>query len=528
MGWLAVLVAGGLCACSTLPAVPHLGTSAALHAPPGAPLARVARASVPTGSPSAFRLLAASTHSLQARLAMIERAQSSLDLQYYAFKGDETGRTIMRALRDAAARGTRVRVLIDDLYTAGDEELLLGLAAHEGVEVRLFNPFEVGRRSLTTRLASALFGSERLHRRMHNKLFLADGVFAIAGGRNLADEYFVRSSDQGFVDFDVLVAGEAVAELAATFDNYWNSHHSYDVRALFGDGTAAEARRRERFSAMVADVCSTSLCIDEGEELPLPPTGRPPLRIGLGAGRIDMHGGTATAVADDPEKVHERTDRPPPLEPADLPPAARVRTLVAQAIQQVRSELVVVSPYLIPGDAGVAAIRRYRDRGVTVLLLTNSLAATDEPLVHAGYSRYRAAIVGAGAELYEWSPARSGRVFRQRLHGLPVLRLHAKCALIDRELVYLGSMNFDARSRDFNTESGLLIRSAALAREVRALIEDLTREGAYRVRLADDGRALRWQAADGSNPAGDFEPDTDPFSRLLLELLAPFVPEELL
>jgi putative cardiolipin synthase len=527
-GGLTAGLGAGLTGCSTPPAQPQGRPSAALRASEFAPLARAARASVPPGSPSGFRLLAASTHSLQARLALIERAQASLDLQYYVFKGDETGRTVMRALRDAAARGVRVRVLIDDLYTAGDEDLLLGLAAHPGVEVRLFNPFEIGRRSLATRLATALLGSERLHRRMHNKLFVADGAFAIAGGRNLADEYFVRSSDQGFVDFDVLVAGAAVADLAASFDPYWNSHHSFDVRALFGDGAAAEERRRERFAALVAGVCSTSLCVDEGEEQPLPPTGRPPVRIGLGAGRIEMHGGTASALADDPEKVHESTERAPPLQPADLPPAARVRAQVAQAILRARRELVVVSPYLIPGDNGVAAIGRFRERGVAVTLLTNSLAATDEPLVHTGYSRYRAAIVREGAELYEWSPARSGRVFRQLLRGLPVLRLHAKCVVIDREQVYLGSMNFDPRSRDYNTESGLLIHSTALAEEVHALIQDLKRDAAYRVLLADDGRTLLWQAADGSTAPGDFEPDTDPFSRLLLDLLGPFVPEELL
>jgi phosphatidylserine/phosphatidylglycerophosphate/cardiolipin synthase-like enzyme len=419
----------------------------------------------------------------------------------------------------------RVRILLDDIYPPTRRFAQRASAQHPGIQVRLYNPFFWSDSWDPVRVGELMADAERLNRRMHNKLFVADGAFAIAGGRNIADDYFVRSSDQGFVDFDVLAAGTVVAELAALFDPYWNSHHSFDARDLFADRSPAD-ERRAWFAAQVAGVCSTSLCVDEGDDLALPPTGRPPLREGVEAGRIAMHGATAAAVADDPEKVHEAA------ESTALPeqPPSRVRAQVAQEIRQAQRELVVVSPYLIPGDSGVEAIRRYRyrDRGVAVTLLTNSLASTDEPLVHVGYRRYRGAIVRTGAELYEWSPARSGRVFRQLLRGLPVLRLHAKAALIDREVVYLGSMNFDPRSRDFNTESGLLIHSPALAEEVHALIQDLKRDAAYRVLLADDGVDLRWVAADGSEPPGDFEPDTDFWSRLLLQLLAPFVPEEML
>jgi putative cardiolipin synthase len=207
---------------------------------------------------------------------------------------------------------------------------------------------------------------------------------------------------------------------------------------------------------------------------------------------------------------------------------SQVRLLVAQAIRGVQRELLVVSPYLIPGPAGVQAIRTFTARGVQVRLLTNSLAATDERLVHVGYRQYRADVLRAGVELYELSPAHGGRVLRELASGGQVLRLHAKCAVIDRRRLYLGSMNFDPRSRDLNTEFGLLIDSPELAAQVGTLVDEVIRRAAWRLRLADDGSGLRWSLANGDGAEHDVEPDTDLGSRLLLDLLAPFVPEELL
>jgi putative cardiolipin synthase len=247
----------------------------------------------------------------------------------------------------------------------------------------------------------------------------------------------------------------------------------------------------------------------------------------LARGRLALHLAHASAAADAPEKIAN--------DPAqDLTglaaTGAEVQLRVAMAIRQARDEIVIVSPYLIPGANGVAALNDFRRRGVRVVLMTNSLAATDEPLVHVGYRRYRTDIVRAGVALYEWSPVRSGRLFRQLLGGRTVMRLHAKCALIDRRFVYLGSMNFDPRSRGLNTEFGLLIHSEGLAEEIRALVDSMRREAAHRVVLASDGVSLRWVPGDAPDAATDegFEPGTDFWSRLLWDLLSPFVPEELL
>jgi putative cardiolipin synthase len=510
-----------LAGCAGLPDVSQRPDEHALPAATGSPLGLAAAASVRSGErASGVRLLVSGLVSLNARIELIDRAEASIDLQVYRFKGDATGRRVMRALRDAGARGVRVRVLVDDLYTADDELLLLGLAAHPGVQVRLFNPFGFGRNSQWARMLSALFGAERLHRRMHNKLMVVDGVMAVAGGRNIGDEYFEAQGDQLFYDFDVLVAGAVLPDLAIAFDRYWNSAYSHDVYAVLGERRGSPTLL-QAFDASVERVCDATPCAG-----PLPAPSEHEAWNALAAefrrGRLTLHAAIADAAADAPSKVGALG-----VEAANE--VAEVRQRVGGVLREAREEIVIVSPYLIPGPNALAALRAFRERGVRVSVMTNSLAATDEPLVHVGYRRHRVALVREGVQLFEWSPVRSGRVFRQLLRGKTVLRLHAKCALIDGHHVYLGSMNFDARSRNFNTEFGLLIHSPELATEIAAVIHEMKRAGSYRVRLAADGQTLRWSYGDGEGDDVEaFEPDSDPLSRFLLDLLSPFVPEELL
>jgi putative cardiolipin synthase len=519
-----VVIAWGLAwlsGCATLPDVSERPAEHVRAAAHDSPLGRLAEASVSDPSLSGFRLISSGHVSLQIRLKLIEGAQSSIDVQTYQFRGDRSGFLIMRALRDAAARGVRVRVLVDDLYTDGDDLLRLSLAARDGVDVRLFNPFSFGRDSIALRMVGALFGDERLHRRMHNKLMVVDGVLAVLGGRNISDEYFDTQGDQAFYDFDVLVAGQVVPQVAVTFDPYWNSRYSHDVRVVLGESAAGPSSRassaREPVEPCNPLICAPASAPAEDEQLAWNDFARE-----LDAGRVAMHIASAVAAADPPEKVSGLSA----AEPGVLPAGAEVRMRVAMAIREAREELVVVSPYLVPGNAGIQALRAFRERGVRVTLMTNSLSATDEPLVHVGYRRYRADIVRAGVELYEWSPVKSGRVLRRLLGGKTVLRLHVKCALIDSRFVYLGSMNFDPRSRDYNTESGLIIYSPGLAVEIGQLVERMMREGSHRVRLASDG-SLRWTYGNSDADEG-YEPDTDFWSRFLLDLLSPIVPEQML
>jgi len=515
------MLAWVLAGCMSLPDISQRNWETALRPPAASPLVRLAAASVPNGELSGFHLVASGAEALQLRLLLIESAVQSVDLQVYQFKSDASGRALMRALRDAAARGVRVRLLLDDLYTAGDDALWLGLAAQSGIEVRLFNPFLSGRDSQLGRLLDSALGDERLHRRMHNKLLIADGAMALAGGRNIADAYFLPAAQGSFVDIDVLVAGALLPQVSQSFDLFWNSDYSHELRSVVDDALSAPARRAA-LAVELGRPCAGPEC-KAVERLRQAET---PLAQGFAQGLLPMRLALANAASDSPAKIENEEVA------ADIAMLAtsgsQVRLLVAQAIQQASRELVIVSPYLIPGSVGVAGLAALRERGVKVTLLTNSLAATDEPMVHLGYRKYRAALLREGVALYEWSPARGDRVWRELLVGGTVLRLHAKAALIDREQIFLGSMNFDPRSRDLNTEFGLLIHSRELAEELHAMLLRLMSEGAYRLQLDEDGRTLRWSAGDSGQRIEAFEPDTNFGSRLLLDLLEPFVPEELL
>ncbi|MBC8057475.1 MAG: phospholipase D family protein, partial [Rhizobiales bacterium] len=256
---LAALLLSG---CASLPGDVERVASAALPASVQTTIGRVAAASAPLPPASGFRLMHSGPLALDARLELIERAERSLDVQYYHIQNDATGRRFMRGLRDAAVRGVRVRLLIDDLYTAGEDELLLGLLAHGNAEVRLFNPFAARGIGLISRFAASLHEFDRVQRRMHNKLFIADGALAIAGGRNIGDEYYWQSQTSVFFDLDVLLAGPVVDEMAGLFDRYWNSPHAYPAQALLRSGLAPPALR-ERFVVLAGDAVAPRLALPE-------------------------------------------------------------------------------------------------------------------------------------------------------------------------------------------------------------------------------------------------------------------------
>jgi len=489
--------------------------SAAIAADAQQGLGRIAAASVGADRESGFRALPAAAFAMDARLALIERAGHSLDLQYYLVDDDEAGHLLLRALRDAAARGVRVRLLVDDLYTAGSGDLLLGLAAHPNVEVRLFNPFPSGRRAMTTRFALSLFDFARVNHRMHNKLFIADGAFAIAGGRNIADAYFRRGKDANFVDFDLLLAGAVVPELAAIFDRYWNSTHAYPLEAVETPGDDLGARR-EAFDRLTAsaDADRARLAPDVRD-----PLGHAPLSADLPQAPLHLAYGRVRVRADDPDKVR-----------GTVPPSHSVSAAFVESCASAQHSIKLASPYFIPGDVGLDALRRARERGVTVELLTNTLAANDEPFAAAAYARYRPALLQMGVEVNEVSSQQMHRshLFSQAI-GSSTGRSHAKLTVIDDRIVFVGSMNMDLRSARANTELGLWIESPELAAQVNAMF-DLVRAGAtYRLRLDASHERVQWLARDGdAETVHDSDPELGAGMRLKLDLLSPLIPESLL
>ena len=512
----AMLISIWLTACGTLPAGVDRTPSTAKTPSVDSPLVHIALDSSPGPTLTGFRLMPDGFYSLDARIQLTRRARYSLDVQYYLIENDRTGRLLMRSLRDAALRGVRLRLLIDDLYTAGADSMFRDLAAFPNVEVRLFNPFCCARQSIVSKYLASIADVRRLNHRMHNKLFVADEAMAIMGGRNIADEYFTRSLTDNFVDMDVFIVGAVVARLASIFDVYWNSPHAYPVESIV-PGAADREEARRSFDHLVEDG-------EQLKEVVLPAVdilGYGPISDDLDTGRLGLVWGTAVAFADQPAKVTATS--------ADMARAMSVQMNIMGRIVTAKSEVVITSPYFVPGTAGVQQFVDLRKRNVSIAVLTNSLAATDVPSVHAGYARYRLELLKADVEIYELSPTRIQKNERLMLPGASVGRLHAKTAVIDRSVVYIGSMNLDPRSESTNTELGLVAECPELAREVIRVITISKLKSSYQVRRGLNGQSLEWVATeDQGDVVFTSEPEVTPFMRFKSKLFSPFVPEQLL
>jgi putative cardiolipin synthase len=512
----AVLVALLSSGCGALPLRSDAPVSIAAEPPRDSPLARMAAKSVAAPELSGFRLMPHAAYSFDARIQLTRRAERSLDIQYYLIANDLTGRMLLRNVRDAAKRGVHVRLLVDDLYTSGADSMFIGLAAFPNVEVRLFNPFCCGRGGFVSKFAASLLDFRRVNHRMHNKLFIADAAMAVAGGRNIADEYFIRSMSANFVDMDAFFVGGVVTKLERIFDTYWNSPQAYPIADIVSTELTA-GQLQERFDRLV----------DEGDqmmEVRMPPSdilGYGSIADELAGDRLTLLQGMATAFADAPVKVMASSRE----EASRMSVTMNVFDLVRAA----RSDVALSSPYFVPGSMGVQALANLRARDVKVTVLTNSLASNDEPSVHAGYARYRSQLLRVGVDLYELSATRvvHDKRFDVSAPGASLGRLHAKTAVIDRSIVFIGSMNLDPRSDSINTELGIIVRSPELAGEVLHVIEETVRRNAYRLQFGADDQALEWVATEDSGEVVfHAEPDTSFLLQLRSLLLGPFVSEQ--
>jgi len=515
---LIVALALALVGCAGLPSQVQrpVSSAAAPEAVAATTLARIAAESAPAlaDGQSGARLLPDGDQAFDARIALARSAEKTIDAQYYLIASDTTGLQFLRELRDAAARGVRVRLLVDDLYAVGQDALFAGLAAHPNVEVRLFNPLPVREGSFASRIVFSLHQVSRINRRMHNKLFVVDNSFAIAGGRNIADEYFGRAEPANFIDMDVLVSGAAVREMSTAFDAYWNSEHVYPVQSLTAAATPAQ------FDAHVADVASVAP-LTRSDAL-----GQPPVAAQIAAGRVEQSASTVRVLADAPSKIDTRDGSDGAVMQAHL-----------ELIRSAQSEVLIASPYFVPGARGVAAMQQAVDRQVRLSVMTNSLATTDEPLVHYGYAKYRQTILKMGAALYELMPSALTRRSEESsssgygasgAHG-SLGRLHAKVAVVDQRSLYIGSMNMDRRSAHCNTEVGLIIDSAELARDVARLLQREQAPRSYRVQWAAAEQRIEWvQNQPGGPLVHTSEPDSAWNQNLSVRAMALVINEEML
>ena len=449
---------------------------------------------------SGFRLLTSGEEALGDLIALADHAERTLDIQYYIIQQDDSARILLHHVRLAADRGVRVRVLVDDLNTAGEDRRFMHLSEHVNVEVRVFNPFPGGRHNTWTRVLASANDFGRINHRMHNKLFVADNALAITGGRNIGDQYFTRDQHNNFIDLDVVAAGAIVPELSASFDAFWNSQFAYPIASV------AEPVNAEPASPPPSDGGdSAGVNWLEGE---------------LRSGKVQLTWVPATVLADRPAKIASETS---PDEEVTI--ANNIGALMRSAKQ----ELIVISPYFVPGQDGVALFAKLVGEGVHIRILTNSLASTDSPLVHNGYSHYRVALLKLGIGLSEVRPELGQK--RARFHPFrsSTASLHAKALVIDQKTVFIGSMNMDARSAYTNSELGLVIRSAEIARQVTSLLDDISADGSYRLQLIGHSDQIEWSSGEGAlEKKWYIDPETTRPQRFWLKMAAPFAPEELL
>ena len=519
---------GALAACASLPPPAAQPRTFAVADVAGTPLAALVRPVLASDGRSGFRLQPYGPNAFATRLQLARLATRSLDVQYYLLLGDDTGRTLMRALRDAALRGVRVRVLVDDLYTAGEDELLLALASYPNVEVRLFNPFPAGRGSELGRFIASAHDFGRLDRRMHNKLFVADNVAAVAGGRNMADDYVGNSEGRNFIDMDVFAAGPVVSALSDEFDHYWNSDVVYPVASIAHSdlGVAQLQERFERSTATAHAPPASEIPADGRPEAPVDgePRWLPPdlvsmlnLPFELAAGRLGPLLLAPARVLFDPLAKTEDWNKP--LDSIH----GTVTESVTAWFHTAQSDIRMVSPYFVPSPKGLEALVEAQSAGLHVTVITNSLASTDEPAVYAGYLAHLKAVLQAGVDVDEISPSLSVTRHHLGLFGRRTGALHMKNAIVDHAQVFLGSMNLDQRSARLNTELGVIIDSPEMAAELEGF-NDVG--SAYRVRLNAAGR-IEWVLLkdNGTTVVSDVPPETSVWKRLLLSAMSPFIPE---
>jgi len=462
--------------------------------------------------------LVSGTDAFAIRAALAESAERTLDLQYHLVREDTTTQMLISRVLRAAQRGVRVRLLVDDLDALGKEMDLATLAGFPGIEVRVFNPFSRRGTFGVLHILEFIGDAERLNRRMHNKLWIADNAMAVVGGRNLADEYFDASAQVNFTDFDVLTAGPVVAQVSQSFDAYWNSEWAIPIQAFVETrpGPEALAAYEQTLQGRVESFRSTEYARGLRESHPGP---------ALRSGQLAFTFAAAEAVFDSPSK--------PPLDAAGIPVQSLFSRRIRPLIDTTRNELILISPYFIPSEQGITAIGALVKRGIRVRVLTNSLASAEfPPLAQAGYARLRPRLLAAGIELHEMRPDRQD-IARRRVSRSSAGSLHAKAIVIDRRHVVVGSMNLDPRSRQSNTEVGVLFDSTSLATAVGDLFDDaVIPRHAFRVTFAEadaPAHGLRWTSEEnGAATVYEHDPLASSWLRLLQGVLGAIAPEELL
>ena len=419
-----------------------------------------------------------------ARAVLASIAERSIDVQYYLYHDDLVGYLFTEQLIKAADRGVRVRILVDDMGLGGRDLGTAVLDSHPNVEVRIFNPFSRN----TARASQFLTRMGSVTRRMHNKSFLVDNQATILGGRNIGNEYFEADPDLAFADLDVLAVGPVVSDVSTVFDLYWNSELACPIASLKGTPPTPEdiEQHRKQFNDFIDQQADSAY---------LRALRNSDLAQKMRADQVRFAWGTAEVVYDRPEKLLHNTSKieyhlGPQLKPY---------------LEQVKNELIIFSPYFVPGAPGTTFLTQLVERGVRVRIVTNSLASNDVGIVHSGYAKYRKALLRGGVELYEMNKqlTKEQRKAKKGTGGSSKASLHAKSFVFDREQIFIGSLNLDPRAVIHNTEIGVVIDSKEIADGMGQWFDQNIEAFTFRLELVtqkDGSEQVRWHGWENGQP----------------------------
>jgi putative cardiolipin synthase len=441
---------------------------------------------------SGFLLLGNGLDAFVARALLAHGADRSIDVQYYLYHSDLVARLFTDQLLKAADRGVRVRLLVDDMDLEDRDLSVAAMDSHPNVEVRIFNPFsrKTGRISqLVTRMGSVT-------RRMHNKSFTVDNQVTILGGRNMGNEYFDADPDLAFSDLDVLCIGPVAQEVSTAFDLYWNSELAYPVSVLIGKQPTPEEikqMRKELNEYIAKQVDSDYLKALRDSNL----------ANTIRQNNVRYRWGEAVVFYDQPEKILHDFDKT----------EYHLAPKLAPYFEGVQEELIIFSPYFVPGKKGTAFLNQLSQRGVRVRILTNSLSSNDVGVVHAGYAKYRKNLLRGGVELYEMNKklTRKQRKEKKGKYGSSTASLHAKSFVFDRKKVFIGSLNLDPRAIVHNTEIGVVLESTEIATGMSDWFDQHIEEVSFRLELNKESgtEKLLWHGlVDGKQQTFDVDPYT--------------------
>ncbi len=437
---------------------------------------------------SGFLPISDGIEALSIRLLMAERAERSIDAQYYLLKKGITGEAFVHALLQAADRGVRVRLLLDDMFTGGYDAGMAGLDSHPNIEIRIFNPFA----NRSARAWNGVTNFSRINRRMHNKSFTADNQVTLIGGRNIADEYFGAREDANFGDLDVLGIGPIVQDVSNMFDTYWNHERAAPIESFadIPEDPAAELERvRTELEQSSKDILNTRYAAAVEDKI---------------LEYVETDNSVFTwapysMVVDSPDKNIKSK-------------AATVDSIVTpllESLQAAEKEIIIISPYFVPMKTGIQVLSDLQKRGVNVKIITNSLAANNQASVHGGYAPSRKPLLEAGVTILEVRADSNVPGSEFMAASGAKATLHTKAFVVDRQEAFIGSFNFDPRSANINTELGVIIRSPQIAEDLAAFVDTNASVKAYEVFLNEKGK-VRWRGtdSDGQEVIHDKEPQT--------------------